>query len=215
MFTHHDVGLRTSSTQRDIDCSSAFCHDESDGMHMFFLCASTQMKFTRVKISDEGVLKESAQLLTAQYGKDSRYSEWIQNGFRPYSIDYLKGQITNTNRELWVMMDGNKVVGTIVIQRVPDSGYVIFHKFAVALGYTGKGIGERILKRAEARVQRQGFQRMRVEVFTPAIRLTNYYIKQGYTNAIEVKLLDQDEHTRYVCKKGSTLGFLTLEKKRI
>lgn len=168
------------------------------------------MRYVCVSETDLDLLDESAALLTRMYGEGSHYSRWVVNGFRPFSRDYLLGQVRNPLRDLWVLLHERKVVAMIIIQ-VNGKGrskHALFHKFVADPAF--KGVGARLLAFAERKVRDLGIPKARVEVFSPAIKLMNYYIKKKYDKAIEYKQLMPDEHVRFVCDMEH--GFVTLEK---
>lgn len=160
-------------------------------------------RYLRVTENDTQLLEQAATLITRMYGPDSHYSQWIQNGFRPYSPEYLLGQVKNPKRQLWVMVQDAKVIGTIIIQ---DNGsHALLHKFTIDPAY--KGAGAKLLAYAE-KISRK--TRLRVEVFSAASKLVNYYIAHKYDKAIAFTPLKEDEHIRYV--NGGDYGFIMLEK---
>jgi hypothetical protein len=163
-------------------------------------------RYLRVTENDTQLLEQAAALITRMYGPESHYSTWIQNGFRPYSSEYLLGQVRNPKRQLWVMIQDAKVIGTIIIQ---DNGsHALLHKFTIDPAY--KGAGAKLLAYAEKIAYKLGFVRLRVEVFSAASKLVNYYIAHKYNKAIVFTPLNEDEHIRYV--NGGDYGFITLEK---
>lgn len=164
-------------------------------------------KYILAKAGDLEALDQAAELITRAYGAGSHYAKWIEGGFRSFSREYLLGQVNNPNRSLWLAMLGDKVVGTIIIQR--ESKHALFHKFARDADC--KGLGTRLLAFAERHAKKDGFSKARVEVFTAATDLANYYVGKGYDRAIEMKSLPESEHVIYKAK-GAAYGFLTLEK---
>ena len=162
-------------------------------------------RYLRVTENDTQLLEQAATLITRMYGPESHYSEWIHNGFRPYSPEYLLGQVRNPKRQLWVMVQDAKVIGTIIIQ---DNGsHALLHKFTIDPAY--KGAGAKLLAYAEKIARKT---KLRVEVFSAASKLVNYHISRKYDKAIVFTPLPEDEHIRYV--NGGDYGFITLEKTR-
>ena len=160
-------------------------------------------RYLKVTENDTQLLEQAAALITRMYGRESHYSKWIQNGFRPYSPEYLLGQVRNPKRQLWVMIQDGKVIGTIIIQ---DNGsHVLLHKFTIDPAY--KGAGAKLLAYAEKIARKT---KLRVEVFSAASKLVNYYISRKYDKAIVFTPLPEDEHIRYV--NGGDYGFIMLEK---
>ena len=163
-------------------------------------------KYIRVTENDTMYLEQAASLITQMYGPKSHYSKWIKNGFRPYSVDYILGQVRNPKRQLWVMVQDSKVIGTIIIQ---DNGsHALFHKFTI--DPSSKGSGAKLLAYAEKQACQMGFVRLRVEIFSAASKLFNYYLSQKYNKAIVFTPLNEDEYVQYV--NGGDYGFITLEK---
>ena len=156
----------------------------------------------------QDIIEQSSQLISRMYGKDSPYSEWIVGGFRRYAYDYILGQINNPMRSLWVVMDKKRVVATIIIQKL-DKKTAVFHKFARDPEY--KNIGAKLLSFAERQVKKLGFIKIRIEVFSAATRLINYYIKKSYNQAIMITPLAESETIKYTAP-GAIYGFLMLEK---
>lgn len=146
------------------------------------------------------------------YGKDSPYARWIVNGFRPYSTEYMLGQVNNPERSLYVAINNGSVIGTIILQLVAVPRHTVFHKFCVSPEYKGKGLGARLIAFVEKKAAAQGISRMRIEVFSPAFRLFNYYIEHGYTRVISTKALEEDQHIKFTCKMAD-YGFVTIEKR--
>ena len=168
-------------------------------------------KYVQVSNEMHDIIEQSSKLITRMYGKDSPYSEWIVNGFGPYAYEYVLGQVNNPMRSLWVALDKNKVIATIIIQKI-DKKTVIFHKFTRDPDYDKEKVGAKLLSFAERQVKKQGFKTIRVEVFSAAARLINYYIKKSYNKAITFTPLEESESIKYTAP-GAAYGFLMLEKK--
>lgn len=168
------------------------------------------LKYIQVTNDMHDYITQSSQLITQQYGKDSPYSEWIVNGFKPYAYDYILGQINNPMRSLWVTIVDKKVVATIIIQKL-DKKTVVFHKFARDPEFKQEKIGAKLLAFAERQAKKQGFKKIRIEVFSAAARLVNYYIKKSYNQAITFTPLAESENIKYTAP-GAAYGFLMLEK---
>ena len=167
--------------------------------------------FVKVKEADTDLLRQTAKLVTQNYGKKSHYAKWIKNGFRPYTAEYFLGQVKNPLRDLYVMLDGGaarKVIGTVVVQVVERERHALIHKLTASSAH--KGIGKIIMRKAEAIVRRKKIKHVRVEAFSPAIRLVQYYVDLGYDKVIEYKKLEEDEYTKFT--KCQDVGFITLEK---
>ena len=45
----------------------------------------------KVKETDTDLIRQTAKLVTMNYGKKSHYAKWIKNGFRPYTAEYFLG----------------------------------------------------------------------------------------------------------------------------
>lgn len=58
----------------------------------------------------------------------------------------------------------HNIVAMIIMQK--NDGHVLFHKFCAQQGY-----GAKLLNKMEQKAKQQGFTNMRVEVFSPAIKL--------------------------------------------
>jgi hypothetical protein len=160
-----------------------------------------KLQFYRVKITDTKLISACVTLLNEKYGAGSHYSKWIKGGFRPYNETYLQGQINNPMRQLWIFKtQQDQVLAMIILQKVivPQSKehHMIFHKFCA-----NQGVGSDLLSRAEKKAKQMKFSKLRVEIFTPAIKLVNYYFDRGYDKLISYK---QYENTNY--------AFMTLEK---
>jgi ribosomal protein S18 acetylase RimI-like enzyme len=168
------------------------------------------LKYIQVTNVMHDAIMQSSKLITQQYGRGSPYSEWIVDGFKPYAYDYILGQINNPMRSLWVALAGTKVVATIVIQKL-DTKTVVFHKFARDPEFKQERIGARLLAFAERQVKKQGFKKIRIEVFSAASRLVNYYIKKSYNQAIMLTPLAESQTIKYTAP-GAAYGFLMLEK---
>ena len=111
----------------------------------------------KVKETDTDLIRQTAKLVTMNYGKKSHYAKWIKNGFRPYTAEYFLGQVKNPLRELYVMLDNvvtRNVIGTVVVQVVERKrmhSYALIHKLTASSEY--KGIGKIIMRKAEAIVR--------------------------------------------------------------
>ena len=167
------------------------------------------MRIITVKSTDNDLIDQSAKLISRMYGRESPYAEWIVNGFRPYNAEYILTQVNNPERSLHVIIDKESVIATIILQRAKK--HMIFHKFCVSLDYKGKGIGKRLMSFAEKQARKQGFAKMRIEVFSAAFKLFNYYIKNRYDKVITVNPLQEDQYIKYACR-GASYGFIMLEK---
>lgn len=161
-----------------------------------------------VKPNDTDTIQACIELLNKNYGTNSHYSKWIENGFRPFPFDYMLGQVTNPQRSLWVLKRSSKdIVAMIIMQKNND--HVLFHKFCALHGY---GYGSKLFKKVEQKAKHHGFTNMRVEVFTPAFKLVNYYMQKGYTHVISYKQLEESEFVKYKCQTHD-YGFIMLEKR--
>lgn len=166
-------------------------------------------RHVRVSAEDAGLLEQSAALITRMYGDSSPYAEWIVDGFRPFSVDYLLGQVNNPSRALWVAIRNDRVIGTIILQ-FEQKKHVVFHKLTRDPEF--KGLGSRLLAFAERIAKKEGYVKARIEAFSPAANLLNYYIRKGYDKAIEMKPLKESEYIKYK-SPGAAYGFLMLEKR--
>jgi len=169
------------------------------------------MRIVQVRNGDTALVQQAANLISRQYGPTSPYAKWIVNGFRPYSAEYVLGQVNNKERSLHVVVDDSTVVGTIILQRVKKPRCLVFHKFCVDPSYKGRGVGKQLLRFVDRVARREGYTKVRIEVFSAAFKLINYYTQNNYNKVIICTPLEQSEHIVFTCQNG-TYGFITLEK---
>lgn len=166
---------------------------------------SSKISFCKVRSTNTDTINACVDLLNEKYGAGSHYSKWIEGGFRPFTFDYMIGQVNNPLRELWVMKRSSiDIVGMIIIQQNGD--HALFHKFCAR-----EGVGSKLFKNAEQKATKMGFTKARVEVFTPAFKLVNYYKERGYTTLISYTQLQESEYVKYK-NPINDYGFMMLEK---
>jgi GNAT superfamily N-acetyltransferase len=89
-------------------------------------------------------------------------------------------------------VDG-KPAGTFILQwsdpfwwgeRSPDAGYI--HKFAVRPAHMGRGLGDAMLRWAEARARSEGKKFLRLNCIAEDKGIRRYYEKAGFTHLKDV-----------------------------
>lgn len=167
-------------------------------------------RIVQVSVGAPRLIEKAAVLMTQMYGKGSHYSKWISNGFRPYDVTYVLSQVKNSLRRLFVMLDGENVIATIILQKKNKSTCII-HKFCADPRYKGQGVGLKLLRHIERVARQDGMIKAQVEVFSAADRLLNYYAAKGYNHFVEMVPLLESDYIKYKCH-GASYGFITLQK---
>ena len=95
--------------------------------------------------------------------------------------------------EVYVCSVDQTIVGTFVLQwsdkfwwgeKPSDAGY--FHKFAIKPAYAGQGIGQEMLKWAEAKAETAGKKFLRLNCIAADRKIRDYYEKAGFVHQGDV-----------------------------
>lgn len=167
------------------------------------------MRLYKVKSKDTALIQACLTLLNSRYGKGSHYETWLVNGFRAFDMGYLQGQVDNPQRELYIMRDGQDTVCAMIIIQYNEE-HVVFHKFCGDPAH--KGAAFKLFSRAEKIAVKKQYDKARVDVFSPAFKLVNYYREHGYTELINYYKLEPSEYVKYRSPIND-YGFMVLQKK--
>lgn len=111
---------------------------------------------------------------------------------QPYFIDTLASRerlnltqlsklMQESTQKIFVLKNQNKILGVITIDFPVDQDFAKFGLFAMDQKYCGKGLGQLLINHVEKYAREHGRKVMKIEVFTFATRLANYYHQLGYT----------------------------------
>ena len=120
----------------------------------------------RAKAADTAAVHD---LVAAAY---SVYIPRIGKPPGPMQDDYAR---RIANGEVWVLPDGARIVGVLVLQEQPD-GFVL-DNIAVAPDAQGKGHGRRLIAFAEAEARRRGWPEIRL--YTHVLMTENIALYRG------------------------------------
>lgn len=108
--------------------------------------------------------------------------------------------------QLWVIKDGKKVIGSIVITEVEDEEYhdiewltlngntVYIHRLAIHPLYQGQGLAQKLMTFAEQYATEKGYESVRLDTYSKNERNNVFYKKRGYQQLGDIYFPKQSEH---------------------
>lgn len=110
--------------------------------------------------------------------------------------------------ECWIAVQ-DRILGTITWSAEPDPhleyysrpGVAHFNQFAVDPSCTGRGLGDLLLSKAEARAKEAGFDILSLDTAEPAIGLIEYYLRRGYIKVGEHQWCGKSYRSIIMAKK--------------
>lgn len=133
----------------------------------------------------------------------------ILNGIYQWNDTYPSVEVFENDiklNQLWVLKDGNKIIGSIVISSIIDEEYKIIdwltpndkncyiHRLAVHPNYQGKGLAQKLMSFAEAYAKENKYVSVRLDTFSVNERNNKFYQKRGYQKLGNVFFPNQSEH---------------------
>lgn len=97
---------------------------------------------------------------------------------RQEPLSGLKRSLASPHQELWVIREKGTISGSMTLRIYPKSLRV--YSLAVARVCQGRGYGEALMKKAEARARSLGKRSLRLEADAANSRLLNWYAGQGF-----------------------------------
>lgn len=125
---------------------------------------------------------------------DAAYSKWIAVIGRkpsPMLVDYVS---LVQQRLVYVIVDNGQIAGVLVIWPQGDALYI--DNIAVHPNFQRRGMGDRLLKFAEAQARAVGLSRMRLLTNEKMESNQAYYRKHGY---VETRRETGEDGRRTVC----------------
>jgi GNAT superfamily N-acetyltransferase len=130
-----------------------------------------------------GIAAEAYQLYVARIGRSPA----------PMTADYAQAVRSG---QTWVAVQDGQVSGFVVL--VAEPGYLLVENLAVRPAAQGRGIGSRLLARAEQHARRLGLSEIRLYTNEAMTENLAYYPRRGY---IETHRADQDGFHRVFFRK--------------
>ncbi|WP_396636367.1 GNAT family N-acetyltransferase [Maribacter sp. R77961] len=108
-------------------------------------------------------------------------------------------------KELYVLKEGNNLIGCMVISSVMDKEYqhvkwltqlnnVYIHRLAVHPSQQGKGFAQQLMNFAEEYARTNHYLSVRLDTFSQNKRNQKFYETRGYQKLQDIYLLDQSKH---------------------
>jgi GNAT superfamily N-acetyltransferase len=97
------------------------------------------------------------------------------------NLAQLSKLMKDSTKKIFVLRCADDILGVIVIEIPLREEYAKFELFAIDRKYFGKRLGRLLIDYVENYAFEQGRKVMKIEVFTFASRLANYYKKLGYS----------------------------------
>lgn len=97
---------------------------------------------------------------------------------RQESLAGLKRSIESSHQEVWVIREGGVLISSMTLRLYPKSLRV--YSLAVARQHQGRGLGEAMMKKADARARALGKSALRLEADANNSRLIQWYLGQGF-----------------------------------
>jgi len=106
---------------------------------------------------------------------------------------------------LWVAIDGSKVVGLIGLMVVDDETEI--EPLIVSRAYRGRGVGKHLINRAIDEARKRGLRLLNIKPVARNTKTIRFLYKQGFTNLgyIELFIDLTDASARYSWKPGPTI----------
>ena len=110
-----------------------------------------------------------------------------------------------SRRELYVLMDRDRIIGMITITTIIDEEYksvkwltntentIYIHRLAVHPEYQGLGNAQLLMDYAEKFAVENGFESVRLDTFSKNIRNQRFYEQRGYVKLEDVYFPNQSE----------------------
>lgn len=133
----------------------------------------------------------------------------IVNGIYQWNENYPSYEAFEKDIEigqLWVLKDGNTIIGSVVISEIIDEEYkviewltpnvknIYIHRLAIHPTHQGKGLAQKLMDFAEAYAKENGFVSVRLDTFSVNERNNVFYQKRGYQKLGDVYFPKQSEH---------------------
>lgn len=133
----------------------------------------------------------------------------IANGIYQWNDNYPSYEVFEKDIELdqlWVLKEGEAIIGSIVISDIMDEEYkaiewltpntknVYIHRLAVHPDYQGKGLAQKLMSFAESYAKENDFVSVRLDTFSVNKRNNVFYQKRGYKKLGDVYFPKQSEH---------------------
>ncbi|MBA6151822.1 GNAT family N-acetyltransferase [Gelidibacter maritimus] len=111
--------------------------------------------------------------------------------------------------ELFVMIDGNVIIGTIVISSFMDEEYhavkwltpnnnnLYIHRLAIHPDHQGRGFAQKLMQFAESYGRTEGYDSIRLDTFSQNQRNQTFYERRHYTRVGAIYFPMQSEHPFY------------------
>lgn len=122
-----------------------------------------------------------------------KYVARIGRAPAPMTADYAQAV---RDGQTWVAVDDGEVAGFVVL--VPEPGYLLLENVAVQPAAQGRGIGARLLARAEDHSRDLGLAEIRLYTNEAMTENLTYYVRHGYT---ETHRAEQDGFRRVFFRK--------------
>jgi GNAT superfamily N-acetyltransferase len=130
-----------------------------------------------------GIAAEAYQLYVARIGRSPA----------PMTADYAQAVRSG---QTWVAVQDGQISGFVVL--VAEPGYLLVENLAVRPAAQGRGIGSRLLARAEQHARGLGLSEIRLYTNEAMTENLAYYPRRGY---IETHRADQDGFQRVFFRK--------------
>lgn len=110
------------------------------------------------------------------------------------SMDLLKKILVDMNHELWIVRDGERIVGmaTLAIVVIPEGERAQIEDVVIDEKYRGKGLGEQLSKKLIERARARNVQTIALSSRADRIAANKLYQKLGFTeratNVYQMKL---------------------------
>ena len=108
--------------------------------------------------------------------------------------------------ELYVLLDENKLIGTVVISTLMDEEYIpiqwltknesnlYIHRLAVHPDFQGMGCAQQLMDYAEKYGKEKGFSSVRLDTFSQNKRNQKFYEQRGYKKLGDIFFPKQSSH---------------------
>jgi len=133
----------------------------------------------------------------------------IANGIYQWNDNYPSYEAFEKDIELdqlWVLKEGEVIIGSIVISDIIDEEYkaikwltpntknVYIHRLAIHPEQQGKGLAQKLMSFAESYAKENDFVSVRLDTFSVNKRNNVFYQKRGYKKLGDVYFPKQSEH---------------------
>jgi len=133
----------------------------------------------------------------------------IANGIYQWNENYPSYEAFEKDIELnqlWVLKEGRRIIGSVVISDIIDEEYKAIHwltpntnnsyihRLAIHPDYQGKGLAQKLMDFAESYSKENNFISVRLDTFSMNERNNIFYQKRGYQKLGDVYFPKQSEH---------------------